>query len=110
MVLPRGQEAELAGFFVYCTQILGWLPPLLFSILVENDVDYKYGVIVTSFGFVVSISLLSCTASWPEIVKEAQEGGNAGGEVPNHYSEFEQVEKKLGVLDDAVATGTTKTV
>lgn len=76
MCLPRGQEAELAGFFVYCTQILGWLPPLLFSILVENDVAQKYGVVISAFGFVTAIGFLSCAAPWPEIVKEAEDGGS----------------------------------
>jgi Na+/melibiose symporter-like transporter len=71
MCLPKGQEAELAGFYVYCTQILAWLPPLIFSLLVEANVPQKYGVIATSFGFVVGIMFLSCTASWEEILAEA---------------------------------------
>jgi hypothetical protein len=72
MCLPKGQEAELAGFFVYCTQILGWLPPLLFTLLVQNDISQKYGVVVSSFGFAVAIIFLSCTGTWSEIVEEAQ--------------------------------------
>ena len=76
MCLPRGQEAELAGFYVYCTQILGWLPPLLFTICVQADIPQKYGVIITAFGFVVSVLLLSCTGSWEEIVAEADKNQN----------------------------------
>mmetsp|Transcript_44967 Transcript_44967/g.109217 ORF Transcript_44967/g.109217 Transcript_44967/m.109217 type:complete len:673 (-) Transcript_44967:2423-4441(-) len=83
MCLPKGQEAELSGFFVYCTQILGWLPPLLFSIMNENGIDQKYGVIITTFGFVVSIALLSCTASWDEIVEEA----NRNAHEEDHFAE-----------------------
>jgi len=71
MCLPPGQEAELAGFFVYCTQILGWLPPLLFTLLVEADVAQKWGVIVTSFGFLVATVLLTMAAPWDDIVQEA---------------------------------------
>jgi hypothetical protein len=55
----------------YCTQILGWLPPLIFTVLVQNDVDQKFGVIAVSFGFGVAVLLLSCTASWDEILAEA---------------------------------------
>lgn len=55
----------------YCTQILGWLPPLIFTILVQSDVDQKFGVISTSFGFLVSVFFLSCAASWDEILAEA---------------------------------------
>jgi hypothetical protein len=120
MCLPRGQETELAGFYVYCTQILSWLPPLLFTVLIEANVAYKYGVILTSFGFVVSIGFLSCAAPWPEIVKEAEEGGSALEEAPHnelsgeanvgwgsssgHYAEFGQVEQTPIVIDDAPAT------
>ena len=83
MCLPKGQEAELAGFFVYCTQILGWLPPLLFSIMNENGIDQKYGVIITTFGFVVAIGLLSCTAPWDEIVEEA----NRNAHEEDHFAD-----------------------
>lgn len=38
MAMPKGQEAELAGFFLYCTQIIGWLPPLVFTIMNERDI------------------------------------------------------------------------
>jgi len=74
MILPKGQEAELAGFYVYCSQILVWLPPLLFTLCVENSVDQKYGLIITTIFFVVAASLLMCTAPWDEIVEEAAAG------------------------------------
>jgi hypothetical protein len=88
MCLPRGQEAELAGFYVYCTQILGWLPPLLFTICVQSDIPQKYGVIITAFGFVVSVLLLSCTGSWEEIVAEADKNQNV------NLTGFEDEDKK----------------
>jgi hypothetical protein len=37
--MPGGQEAKLTGLFVYCTIILTWLPPLIFSIIVENGIE-----------------------------------------------------------------------
>jgi MFS-type transporter involved in bile tolerance (Atg22 family) len=69
--LPKDQEAELAGFFVYCTQILSWLPPLIFTVIVEADISQKWGVISISLFFIGGIGLLSCTAPWDEIVAEA---------------------------------------
>eukprot|EP00549_Striatella_unipunctata_P009682 CAMPEP_0118684762 /NCGR_PEP_ID=MMETSP0800-20121206/6841_1 /TAXON_ID=210618 ORGANISM="Striatella unipunctata, Strain CCMP2910" /NCGR_SAMPLE_ID=MMETSP0800 /ASSEMBLY_ACC=CAM_ASM_000638 /LENGTH=250 /DNA_ID=CAMNT_0006581539 /DNA_START=58 /DNA_END=810 /DNA_ORIENTATION=+ len=65
MCLPKGQEAELSGFYVYCTQILGWLPPLVFSILVQNDVAQNYGIIVVCCFFLPSLAILSImTGTW----------------------------------------------
>ena len=71
MVVPQGQEAEISGFFVYCTQILGWLPPLMFTILVEADVSQTYGVMALAIFFVIAIVLLSQAAEWKEIVAES---------------------------------------
>jgi hypothetical protein len=40
-VLPKGSEAEIAGFRVISSMILSWLPPLLFSLMVSNGIDPK---------------------------------------------------------------------
>lgn len=72
MCLPRGQEAELSGFFLYCSQILGWAPALLFTILVENNVSQTYGVMSVSIFLIIAIIALSCAAPWDEIVEESQ--------------------------------------
>ena len=77
MCLPKGQEAELAGFFVYCTQILSWLPPLLFTLLMEVNVPQKYGIMVVSTFFLVAVGLLMFTCSWDEIVQEVNSGAAA---------------------------------
>ena len=68
MILPKGQEAEMSGFFVYSTQILGWLPPLIFSLLVDADVSQTYGVMVVAVFFLVAIVMASRAAPWSEIV------------------------------------------
>merc|ERR1719410_2983047 len=39
MLLPHGQEAEMAGFYNFCSVIIAWLPPVLFTIAVENNVQ-----------------------------------------------------------------------
>lgn len=70
--LPRGQEAELAGFFVYCSQILGWFPPLIFTIMVQNNVNMKWALTVVASIFLVSIFFLCLCGSWPEILEEAR--------------------------------------
>jgi MFS-type transporter involved in bile tolerance (Atg22 family) len=71
LVVPPGQEAEFSGFFVYCGQILAWLFPLVFSILIENDIPQKYGVIVVASGLLIALFFLMLTCSWEDIVKES---------------------------------------
>ncbi|KAG7363884.1 vacuole effluxer Atg22 like protein [Nitzschia inconspicua] len=79
MCLPRGQEAEMAGFFVFCTQILTWVPALIFTVLVQSNVQQKYGIISTSLGFLIALLFLSCTGTWDEILAEA---GHSNKSVP----------------------------
>jgi len=74
MCLPKGQEAELAGFFIYGSQILGWLPPLIFSIIVEADVSQTYGVITVTSFFLIAAGIVSCAAPWLEILEECGRG------------------------------------
>jgi MFS-type transporter involved in bile tolerance (Atg22 family) len=75
MCVPTGQEAELSGFYVYCTQILSWLPPLVFTLCIESGVQQKYAAIVVDCFFLVAFGLLCFTASWEEIVAEAASKG-----------------------------------
>ena len=98
MLLPKGQEAELSGFFVYCTQILGWLPPLIFSIMVENGINQRYGILVVQIFFAIAIGLLSMLrwtealeqvhGSEDEIVKKEQDMEDAPEDTRGMYSEY----------------------
>ena len=72
MCLPQGREAELSGFFVYCTQILGWAPPLAFSALVEADVSQTYGVWSVTVFIVIAIAIMQAMAPWPEVLEESR--------------------------------------
>ena len=42
-LMPKGQETELAGFYLYCNQVLAWLPPLVFTIMNENGFSLSWG-------------------------------------------------------------------
>lgn len=70
LLLPKGQEAELGGFYVYCTQILGWLPPLIFTVLVESGIDQRYGVLTVQSFFLIAIFFASMMAPWDECIRE----------------------------------------
>jgi UMF1 family MFS transporter len=43
-LIPKGQETEMMGLFTFAGQILGWLPPLIFTIMNENGVDQRWGL------------------------------------------------------------------
>lgn len=70
LTVPQGQEAEMSGFWNYCRIILVWLPPLVFSLLVEADVSQSIGIVVVSGFFFLAVAVQSLAAPWDEILLE----------------------------------------
>ena len=67
----RGQEAELTGYFVYCTQILAWLPPLVFATMIEAGVKQTWGLMSLIIFFAIAIGFLCLVAPWSEVLEES---------------------------------------
>jgi MFS-type transporter involved in bile tolerance (Atg22 family) len=95
MALPKSQETEFSGFYVYSTQILGWAPPLLFAGLVELDISQTYGVWSIALFLVIAIGILSCAAPWSEILVESKLNGvsNTSKDADESVSSVEDVTK-----------------
>jgi len=72
---PRGQETEIMGMFTFVTQVVGWLPALIFSIMNEKGVDMRWGVSVLAWFLVVSILLLFGVGDYDAAVQQVQEVG-----------------------------------
>ena len=47
----------------------------MFTLLVANDVEQKWGVATVATGFLIGCGFLMLTGSWEEIVEEAEHGG-----------------------------------
>eukprot|EP00934_Nitzschia_sp_Nitz4_P001322 Nitzschia sp. Nitz4//scaffold9_size221794//154469//158009//NITZ4_001367-RA/size221794-processed-gene-0.27-mRNA-1//1//CDS//3329561064//1322//frame0 len=71
-VMPAGQEMELAGFFVQCTVITTWVAPLLYSVIVENDGEARYGLIAPAAFQFLSFLVLSRIPDWETVAKQAK--------------------------------------
>jgi len=90
MITPKGQEAEMAGFYVYCTVILSWLPPLVFTLLMEVNLPQKHGVILVGVFFLVAAACLMFAGSWDEIIEETTSGALAAAEAAGTNSGTEE--------------------
>lgn len=66
--MPRNQDSELSGFYVYSTNILVWLPPLVFSGLVQNGISQSFGVFVVAMFAVVAILIICCFPAWKNML------------------------------------------
>lgn len=99
MIIPKDQEAEIAGFFNYCRIILSWLPPLMFSLLVEANVSQSIGIIVVSSFFVLGAVALSFSAPWDEVLRETSKITTAPME-PSETKDSALAEEGKEVGDD----------
>lgn len=69
-LMPAGQEAELAGFYLYCTQILCWLPPLTFAIVNENpDINISWGGIQLNIYLAIGLIFYMFLPSWEKCIE-----------------------------------------
>jgi UMF1 family MFS transporter len=55
MILPPNQHAEFSGIFIFFRQCLTWLPPLVFTILTENDVSLRWGMVSLDIVFILGL-------------------------------------------------------
>ena len=71
--LPKGQESELAGFFIYCGQIFNWLPSLVFTLLNEFGAPMNIALMSLVLFYVMAFGFMSCMCDWREVRKCANE-------------------------------------
>ena len=70
-ILPKGQDSEYSGFLVYASQILVWLPPLLFSLSVEAGLNQRLGLLsLAIFSFLAFLASMNMS-SWHDMLKTA---------------------------------------
>lgn len=71
MCLPKGQEAGLTGFYVYCTQVLVWLPPLIFTTINEAGVHMKYALMSLVIFLAIAVIFIQAMDSWDTVLEKA---------------------------------------
>eukprot|EP00586_Coscinodiscus_wailesii_P001508 CAMPEP_0172483266 /NCGR_PEP_ID=MMETSP1066-20121228/10178_1 /TAXON_ID=671091 /ORGANISM="Coscinodiscus wailesii, Strain CCMP2513" /LENGTH=563 /DNA_ID=CAMNT_0013247025 /DNA_START=102 /DNA_END=1793 /DNA_ORIENTATION=+ len=70
-ILPHGQESELAGFFIYCSQIINWLPPLVFTVMNESGINMRWALMSLTIFFVISIVFMHLMQPWSVVLQAA---------------------------------------
>jgi MFS-type transporter involved in bile tolerance (Atg22 family) len=72
LCLPVDQETELSGFYQFCSEVFGWFPPMVFSIMVQNNITLAWALTTVAAIFFISIFFLLLCSPWEEIVEQAQ--------------------------------------
>lgn len=71
LLIPQEQAAEMAGIFSFCTVIIAWIPPMIFTAMNEGGIHMRFGLLHLVFYFVVATAFLSAMPSWEETLEEA---------------------------------------
>lgn len=73
-IIPKGgQDAELMGFYLFASQVLAWLPSLIFTVMNEAGVDQRIGLSTLIAWFVLGVICLCFMGPYDEAVRAAQE-------------------------------------
>ncbi len=69
-LMPSGQESELAGFYLYCGQVLGWLPPMVFTYLNENpNINISWGGVHLNIYIAISLVFYFLLPPWEKCLE-----------------------------------------
>jgi UMF1 family MFS transporter len=97
VLIPRGQDAELMGVYLFSGQILTWLPPLVFTILNEVGVSQRIGIGTLAVYFFLGAVALVLMGSYQAAVSVA---GRMVTPVPEDIENEDQATKvKLDHLE-----------
>ena len=69
LCVPPKQEAELAGFFVYCTIVLQWVPSILYFVIVENGFKVQWGMASLCVFQLLSMFTINMVPQWDEVLQ-----------------------------------------
>mmetsp|Transcript_40819 Transcript_40819/g.73583 ORF Transcript_40819/g.73583 Transcript_40819/m.73583 type:complete len:121 (+) Transcript_40819:2-364(+) len=71
-IIPRGQESELMGIYIFSGSVLAWLPPFLFSFLNEIGASMSIGLASLNLFFAGGFIFLLMIGDYNEAVALSQ--------------------------------------
>ena len=77
-IVPRNQESEMMGLYIFCQNIFGWMPPLLFTILNELGAHITIGFASLNLFFTIGIFCVLMMGKFENVLESVN---------PSHRSE-----------------------
>ncbi len=71
-IIPKGQHTELMGFYLFSSQVLAWLPTLIFTVMNEAGISQRLGLLMLIAFFGGGMLALSMMGSYDEAVHLAE--------------------------------------
>lgn len=72
-LIEKGQEAEMMGIYLLLLNVLGWLPPLVFTTINEAGIPMSMGVASMSIFFGIAIIMLMSMGGYDKAMERLME-------------------------------------
>jgi MFS-type transporter involved in bile tolerance (Atg22 family) len=79
-IIPRGQESELMGLYLFSGLVFSWLPPFLFTLLNEVGASMRIGLASLNLFFAGGFIFLKKIGDYQDAVDFALSRGSCGGD------------------------------
>jgi UMF1 family MFS transporter len=74
IIIPKNQDAEFMGIYISACQIIGWLPPLVFTAMNQAGIPSSIGLATLSLYILLGLLALSFgVPSYEESMNQARE-------------------------------------
>ena len=71
ILVPKGQDAELMGVYLFASQILTWIPPLIFTALNEAGVNQSIGIGSLCLYFCLGFACLCMIGDYRDAIEQS---------------------------------------
>ena len=79
-LIPKLQETEFMGVFIFAGEIIGWLPSVVFTLMNQQQVDMRWSFSIlaffTAFSFLCTLPMGSYDGAVQQVAKEPEELAN----------------------------------
>jgi len=106
-LIPKGKQFEFMGFFMFFGNLLGWLPPIIFTIMNEKGVNMRFGMGVLPVFSAISFMFTLAMGSYEDAMESVCDMDNDSDfELQDdHYSASQAKTKTLdGTHDEKDST------
>jgi MFS transporter, UMF1 family len=67
-LVPKGQDAEIMGFFLFACQVMSWLPSLVFTAINEAGISQRVGMATLNIYFFIALVALIMMGNYRDAV------------------------------------------
>jgi MFS-type transporter involved in bile tolerance (Atg22 family) len=88
-IIPKGQDAELMGIYLFAGQSIAWMPPLIFTAMNEAGVSIRLSMLSLVSFWIVALFFLQCMGSYATVIGEVALMSEVANITPSDCEEIE---------------------